>query len=471
VLAKPMLFRTLADELEAMILRGEYRVGDRLPSVRVLHLERSMAVGTVLLALYELEARGLVEARPRSGYFVVPRTQVAVPTTPHRSLRPRLVPLPHVADTFVSATADATVVPFGGTVLASETLPIKHLQRLTKEVMSDDPTVFSSYGPPSGDVDLRRQVARQLVTVGVRASAEDIVITSGAMNAMRLAIGVITRPGDAVAVESPTFFALLPMLRDAGLLVVEVATDPTTGINVEALGSIAARRNLAAVIVTPNFHNPTGSCMSTENKRALLAVTRRHGICVIEDDVYGDLYFGARRPRPLASLATADDQVFYCSSFSKTLSAGLRIGFVVSGKQRDAIVRAKLSSTISSPVLNQRVIARFLASGAYGRHLRRLRDALRRQVTSATQSIVRNFPTGVAVTAPTGGFVLWVRLPHQGDGLALYQRAIHAGIAILPGHVCAIDDRYRDHIRISCGHPWSPRFDDAMRLLGQMVEG
>lgn len=464
-----LLFQALADDLEAMIARDDYQVGDRLPSVRTLHVERGIATGTVMRSLAELEARGLIEARPRSGYFVKPRHTLAVPRTPSRALRARTVPLPHVTDTFVSASSDPSLVPLGGAVLAEQLVPLRYLRRIARETLSKDAPVFTEYSPPAGEPELRRNIGKQLLTIGVRASAENVVVTSGAMNAMRLAVSVATKRGDTVAVESPTFFALLPMLRDAGLLVVEVATDPQTGINLEALASVAAQRSIAALIVTPNFQNPTGACMPTESKQQLLGLARRYGFHLIEDDVYGDLYFGARRPRPLTALARRDDNIFYCSSFSKTLSAGLRVGFVVSHSQSEALARAQLSSTISVPVFNQRVVARFLADGAYERHLRRLRGALRRQMDAATRAIARHFPRGVELTAPTGGFVLWLRLPNGVSSLKLYELAMEHGVSILPGSVCAIDTRYEHYIRVSCGHPWSERLEGGVRRLAELA--
>jgi DNA-binding transcriptional MocR family regulator len=289
------------------------------------------------------------------------------------------------------------------------------------------------------------------------------------MNAMRLAVGAVTKPGDTIAVESPTFFGLLPMLRDAGLLVIEVATDPMKGIDLDAFESIAEKHALAAAIVTPSFHNPTGACMAPEAKERLLGLARAHRFHLIEDDVYGDLYFGTRRPRPIASKVGPHDGFSYCSSFSKTLSAGLRVGFVVSRTHTEALARAKLSSTISSPVFNQRVIARFLATGAYERHLRRLREALRRQMRAAIDSLARNLPEQIEVTNPQGGFVLWVRLPKGVSSLELYEVAAAKGISILPGVVCAIDNRYAGYIRVSCGYPWSDVLERGVERLGRLV--
>jgi DNA-binding transcriptional MocR family regulator len=466
----PFLFRVLADDLEAMILRGAYRAGERLPSVRVLCAERQLSLGTVVQAIGELEARGLVEARPRSGTFVKVRNVFTAPTSSSGSTRSRPVPLQHLVEAFVEASGDKTLIPLGGTVLAQELLPVRHLQRIGRELLSKDQDVLCKYGPPSGDVELRRCVSKRLVALGMRALVDDIVITSGAMSAMRLAISVTTRPGEVVAVESPTFFALLPMLRDAGLRVVEIATSARVGIDLDALASLATRKAFSAVIVTPNFHNPTGACLSKERRLALLTLARRHRFTVIEDDVYGDLYFGDRRPSPVAALVKEGDDVLYCSSFSKTLAPGLRVGFVVGARRRDDLVRAQRSNTISAPLLNQRIIAGFLRDGAYERHLRRLRTALRRQVAATTQSLARHFPKGTQVTSPTGGFALWIRLPDKQSGLSLYETAFQRGIAILPGHAFAIDDRYADHIRISCGHPWSQRLEGAVQTLGSLLE-
>jgi DNA-binding transcriptional MocR family regulator len=463
------LASSLADDLEALIVRGTLRPGEKLPSVRALHVERRLAIGTVCHALAVLEARGFVEARPRAGYFVTVRRTLSVPKAETTSRAPRRVPLPHVADDFVTASSDATLVPLGGTLLADSLVPIRHLQRIAREVLAKTTTVFTGYGPPAGDRELRKQIATRLVRIGVRATEEDIVVTSGAMNAMRLAVAVATKPGDTIAVESPTFFALLPMLRDAGLYVVEIPTDPTHGIDLDELDEVARKRRLSALVVTPSFQNPTGGCMSDAAKHELVAIARRRGFGIIEDDVYGDLYFGRSRPRPLAAIGRSAGDIFYCSSFSKTLASGLRVGFVVHRSAHESLARAKLSSTIASPPFNQAVIARFLAGGTYERHLRHLREALRQQMASATLAIARYFPARIEVTAPQGGYALWVRLPSEVDALSVYERARRDGIALLPGHVCAIEPRFASYIRLSCGHPWSDRLERGIARIGTIV--
>jgi DNA-binding transcriptional MocR family regulator len=457
------LYLALANDLSAMIARGAYREGDRLPSVRMLHEERGIAIGTVSQALAELERRGAIEARPRSGYYVLPVHATARDTRASERATP--VPLPHVTDDFVMASADAALLPMGGTVLSPAIVPVAALARIGRRILASQPDVLATYGPPAGDPALRREIAKRMVTIGVGISPDDVVITSGCMNAMRLAIGVATKPGDTVVIESPTFFAVLPMLRDAGLLVIEVDATSEQGIDLDALESVAEAQPVHAVIVSASIQNPTGAVLSDAAKHRLLAITRRCGARIIEDDVYGELYFGTQRPGPLAAIATAVDQVFYCSSFSKTLAPGLRVGYVISRGAHHALARAKLAHTIASPVLNQRIVAEFLGGGAYERHLRRLRHALAQQVASARAAIVQHFPRTARVTAPVGGFVLWVELEPGTDSLALYQRARQAGISILPGAVCALTPRFAHCIRISCGHPWTQAFDAGMRVL------
>jgi DNA-binding transcriptional MocR family regulator len=464
-------YRVLADEIEAMIACGDYRTGERLPSVRMIHRQRGLAIGTICHALAELEARGLIEARPRAGYFVANRRQLALPVTKATKPRAQRVPLPHLTDDFVTSSADKTLAPFGGTVLSSLLIPIRHLSRIARDVTkSAEP--FTTYGPPAGDLLLRREICKQLISIGVSATSKDVLITSGCMNAMRLAVGVAIKPGDTVVVESPTFFALLPMLRDAGLL---VATDSVKGIDLDALEAVAtstsgkSKPGIAAVIVTPHFQNPTGACMSILNKHRLLALSRRFEFAIIEDDVYGDLYFGVNRPSPITALAQPEDRIFYCSSFSKTLAAGLRIGYVVNRSAMSDLARAKLANTIASPVLNQLIIAEFLRTGSYQRHLRKLRTALRGQVAATTAAIANYFPADTQVTAPSGGFFLWLQLSEKVDSRTVYDLALSDGISILPGDLCSIDQRYRQYIRLSCGTPWSPILDKAIRKLATII--
>lgn len=454
----------LARDLEQQIEAGLYRAGERLPSIRKLHRERGLSMSTVSQALAELERRGLVEARPRSGYFVAPPRSLPPPALRRHRIRPRRVPLPHLADDFVTSSADPKLVPLGGAVLSAQLLPLEHLGRITREVSRRAAQAFAMYGSPAGSPALRRQIARRMLELGCAATDEEVVISAGCMDAIRLALTAVTKPGDVVAVESPTFFGFLHLVRDMGLYALEIPTHPTTGVDLESVARALDRHDVRALVLTPNFHNPTGAVMSDDAKREVARLARRHRVTIVEDDIYGDLYFGERRPAPLAALADGAD-VIYCSSFSKNLAPALRIGWLLPGRHADRVQRLKLSGAITSPALNQLVVAEFLASGSFDRHLRRLRGQLETQVGGVLAMLSAQLPASARVTQPRGGFLVWVALDAQAtprdddDGLWLYERARRAGVSILPGALCGVDAKHRACMRLSCGYP----IDDALR--------
>ncbi len=466
---RKFLYRQLADDLALQIKRGVYRAGEKIPSIRILKTERGVSLATVTHALAELENRGLIESRPRSGYVVAfPSAKLPYPDLKSHRMRPRKVPVPHLADDFVTDAANQRLVPLGGAVLSPSLLPLKHLARLIRTVSTKREQILASYGSPAGASELRREIAKRHLRLGVPIDPEDIVITTGCMDAIRLALLAVTKPGDIIALESPTFFGFLQLIRDLGLLALEVPTDPQHGIDLTSLKQAFHKHSVKALIVTPNFQNPTGAAMSLENKQNLVDLARRYKVTLIEDDVYGDLQFGPKRPVSLASLAA--NQVIYCNSFSKTLTPGLRIGWVTSPLHMDRLRRLKLSGTIASPLLNQLVIAHFLQAGSYERHLRHLRGALESQLESISRALSVHLPQSAQITSPLGGFLIWVKLPNPIDTLALHQDMKRKNISILPGALCATDAKYRRYLRISCGYPWSPKLEAAIRTLGKTVQ-
>lgn len=458
-------FEELARELARQIELGVFRPGDRLPSVRQLRSERGVSMTTASEALAELERRGLAESRPRSGSYVRASAR-RLPTPPRPSVDPGLrgVTLPAIADRFVAASAEPGVVPLGGAVVAPELLPSKVLARLARIELRRRDRVFGLYGPPGGDPGLRRALARLAREWGLGVGPEDVVITAGCMDAIRLALLATVEADAVIALESPTFFGFLRLVRDLGHPVVEIPVDPVEGLDLDALEAACARHPIRALILTPTLQNPTGATLSQANRRRLVELAAANGFVVLEDDVYAHL---ADEAQPPVLAADPRGPVVLCGSLSKVVSPGLRVGYAISPRFAGALARHKLSGTICSPALNQRVLRAFLDEGRLSRHARGLRSRVDRQRAALASAVASAFPDG-ALTHPAGGFLLWLHLGAGADAMALYHKAIEAGISILPGPLCSASEGCGEFVRLSAGYPFSDAHADAVERLATL---
>ena len=409
-----MRYEKLAAELAGMIACGALRHGDRLPSVRRLSLERRLSVSTVIQALRQLEDRALVEARPQSGYFVRPAVQVrAEPLVRTTPVAPVPVDVSQRLVRVLQAGMKPGVAPFAAALPAPALLPLAALRRLYAGVARRYPALLEGGSHVNMDEPaLIRQLVRRSLAWGGPLAGEEIVITNSCTEALALCLRAVTRPGDTVAVESPAYYLMLQLLESLGLKALEIPTDPRTGISVEALDLASRNGGIAACLLVPNASNPLGSVMPDEKKRLLASLMASRGVPVIEDDIYGDLHFGSRRPWPIKAFDTAGN-VLLCSSFSKSLTPSLRIGFVAAGGYSSAIALQKTISSGATNPITQHVLAEYLESGAYERHLRSLRRAYESQVESMRAAVTRYFPAATRIAQPQGGFVLWIELPED----------------------------------------------------------
>jgi DNA-binding transcriptional MocR family regulator len=252
-------------------------------------------------------------------------------------------------------------------------------------------------------------------------------------------------------------------------MVVEIATNPQEGVDLDALEKSLERNSVRACLFMPNFHNPLGALMPEAKKQRLLELLSSREIPVIEDDISSQLYFGDQRPQPLKAF-DLEGLVLTCSSFSKTLAPGLRLGWILPGRRFNARVqRLKAGITISTSTLDQCLVSRFLSGGGYERHLRTLRSVLKKQLYRTAIEIQKHFPAQTRLAVPQGGSLLWVQLPPAVDGLDVYQKAFDGGIAIIPGAVCSNSNRFRNCIQISCAAPFGPKVKAAIATLGRIV--
>lgn len=457
-------------EMAALIEAGTLRQGDRLPSVRRLSRQRGVSVATVVQAYLGLEDRGLVEARPQSGHYVRAR-RAPLPPEP-RLPRPTTtackVSVRSVAARVYSASRDPSIVPFGAASPSPELLPTDKLNRILAAIARSAGGAGVAYDPPPGLPALRRQIARRSVDWGCALGPDDIVTTIGAMEALHLCLKAVARRGDTIAIESPTYFGLLQLIESLGIRAVEIPSHPRAGMDLDVLEEALGRHAIKAVLAVPNFSNPLGALMPDEAKERLVAMLARREIPLIEDDIHGDLHFGDVRPR-VAKSFDRHGLVMLCSSFSKTLAPGYRVGWVAPGRFRDTVEQLKFAQTVASPTLTQMAVAELLDEGGYDHHLRALRRRLAAQVARVSEAVAEHFPAGTRVARPSGGFVLWVEMPTGVSALDLHDRALDRGISVAPGPLFSAKHRFLHCVRLNCGFPWSDLLDHGVRTLGRLA--
>ncbi len=468
--AELLRYEKLASDLEGMIAGGMLRHGDRLPSLRRLSRERRLSVSTVVQAFRQLEDRGLVEARPQSGYFV--RRPGPVRAEPAQRSTPEMAVPVDVTQRLLRVLQTGCkplIAPLAAALPAPTLLPVAALQRLYAGVARRHPKLLEGGSHTNLDEPaLVRQLVRRSLAWGGPLAGDEIVITNSCTEALGLCLRAVTRPGDTVAVESPAYYLMLQLLETLGLKALEIPTDPRTGISVEALDLATRAGRVAACLLVPNASNPLGSVMPDEKKRQFAALTAARGVAVIEDDIYGDLHFGLQRPWPIKAFDTAGN-VMLCTSFSKSLSPALRIGFVAAGRYRPAVALQKTITSGSTNPITQHVLAEYLESSAFERHLRSLRRSYERQVESMRAAVGRYFPAETRIAQPQGGYVLWVELPEAFDTTQIYERALAQNLAYVPGELFSASGMYRNCLRLNCGNPHTPEIEDAVRRLGAVV--
>lgn len=465
------LYQRIADDLGTAVRSGTYLPGDRMPSLRQLSRRLGVSVATVTQAYQWLERQGLLEARPQSGFYVRARSQPREP----RISRPRVRPVPVTTGEllrelldFEDQGADGSVIDLATAAPMPGQLPTRAINHALAGVARSGPHLGSRYEVPEGRPELRLQIARLMLTAGVQTDPGEVIVTGGCQEALTLALRAVAEPGDTIAVESPTYHGLLQAIEALGMHALEVPTHPQDGVCLDSLEQAMTRWTVKACLFVTNHGNPLGGCMPDSNKQRLVEMLDRSGTPLIEDDVYGDLHFHGSRPRTCKHY-DRHGRVLLCSSFSKTLGPGYRIGWCLPGRYADRMRHLKFLTNISSSPLLQLAVARFLAGGRYERHTRSMRAAYARQTELMIRTVEAAFPAGTRVTHPRGGSVLWLELPADCDTLTLYERARAHGIRFAPGLLFSAQQRYRNCLRLSCAHPWSDRLEAALVTLGRLA--
>ena len=464
---KQFKYEQLANILKSQIVDGKWRSDEKLPSIRDLADEYGLSKISVQKALHTLEARGLVFVKPKSGYYV---SLIKSPPQIHRKLtpisKPKLVDVPEVFYEIMQRCAAFDISP--SNLSAAQTsnhllLLNRHISRALRQSPQSNAMYYSE---PPGYEGLRHQISEHYRKRNFSVSPQDICITSGCQNSLFLALMVSCQPGDIVAIESPAFYGVLQLLQQLKLKVVELSSSYTTGLTADALRKATNKWNIKACVLTANFATPTGALIPSEEKRQIVALAAQKNITLIEDDIYGDLGFHSS-VEPLKSFDQAGD-VILCSSFSKSLSRDLRIGWIVANQQLKKIVHMKLVHQLSTSQAIQQGLSSFLAEGHFERHLHYYRKLLLKQRDQLINALNEHWRVPIKFTIPDGGLAIWVELPKEIDSLAIYHEAIEKSIILTPGRLFSTSNNYPNYLRLSFAHPTTGHRLQALIKLGQL---
>lgn len=474
------LYRKVAGQIQEAIERGALQAGQKVPSVRRLSAQQSVSVSTVLQAYGVLEDTGWIEARPQSGYYVRHRLTPAArenpappePAASQPSLDATSVNICDLAAQVMKAGGKPGLLNLSVALPGAELLPMRQLNQAMMSLMRRFPHISATYDVPPGCEALRIALARRSLEMGCQLTPDDILITSGATEALNLCLRAVTKPGDTIALESPTYYGVLQIIESLGLKALELPTHPRDGLSVSALEYALDSQPIQACFVMPCLNNPLGSSMPEASKQRMVELLAERGVPLIEDDSYGDLFFGPQRPRAAKSYDRTGN-VLLCSSFSKTLAPGYRVGWVAPGRYAHDVEHFKLIGSVATTSLEPLTIAEFLSTGGYDRYLRRARRQYADQLTAMTQAIACYFPSGTCVTRPQGGFLLWVEIPPTGPGiqqsLDLFTAATREGVGLAPGPLFTARGKYGNCIRLNCSLPWSSEVEKAVQILGRLA--
>jgi DNA-binding transcriptional MocR family regulator len=463
------LYLQIAERLARAIRAGTLKRGERLASVRELASQQAVSPSTAVQALRWLEDARLIVAKPRSGYFVASRP-AALPEPQLSRARPRsrVVQLDELGQEVLRHSAVPGLISFGAACPEPELFDQDRVRRAFTRVVQRQRDLLCTYPLGPGREEVRRAVARYALGLGCELQAADLVMTNSCMEAITLCLKAVTKPGDVVALESPTYFGFLEILQSLHLRALEIPTHPRHGMSLDALQLALDTQVIKAVLVVPTLSNPMGSCMPLAERKRLAQMVAHHDIALIEDVIYNDLAEQEDKRRAVRSFDSSG-HVMVCGSFSKTMAPGLRLGWVDGGRWAQAIHKIQSVQVGAQTAVVELALADLLNQAGAAAALRQLRANLARRVDEARGLIAASFPKGTRVSDPGGGFILWVELPSGLDAVALYEACMAENICIAPGSMFSASPRFRHCLRLSVGGRWGNEHPQALCRIGALA--
>ncbi|MGH2716800.1 MAG: PLP-dependent aminotransferase family protein [Thermoleophilaceae bacterium] len=462
----------LVDRISAAIEAGDLEPGEKLPPTRELAAQAEVNHLTAARVYRKLAELGYVSASVGRGTFV--RALTPASSASHGddwqvyALPPDEISYSEqvLADTFSLAGRDDLISLATGWP-APSTYPTDDIARIAAEVFAEEGGNALSYLPAEGLFELREQIAARGRTFGYAQDADEIVITSGAQQAIALSAHATLEPGDVAVIESPTFMGMMTALRGTRARVIGVPVDEN-GFDVDALERLLARHEVKLVGLQTACQNPTGRNLSEERRARLAELAVERNFFILEDRVYADMHFEGRFVRSLRELAPA--HVLYVNSLSKVVGGGLRAGWVAArGPVRDRIATLKLDADFHSPTLIQHIAARWLATGAYDRHVKETMPFYRERRDALLDSLERHLSGEYRVDPPAGGHHLWVTLTRPLDERALYGEAARHGVTFTPGGAVTAERRSQTSFRLSFSLLDPEQLDEGVRRLARAI--
>ena len=463
------LYEKIIDDIRNRIANGNLRPGEKLPSVRKLSRDWDVSVSTVLQSYIALETIGLIEAKPQSGYYIRYKSGRVLPEPETPNIQSAIKN--YGCNELVTNLCELSTIPglisLGAGIPGSDVLPTKTLNNLLSRIARSCSKGINYEFPP-GNSKLRHELAKRTIEWGGDISQEDIIITNGATEALSLSLQAVAKAGDTILTESPTYYGVLQLIENFGMHALEIPTRPKDGIDIDAFKKAIKNHKVAACILYPSINNPLGSIMPDDNKRKVYEILSGKDIPLIEGDVYGELYFGQTRPKPIKSL-DKKGLVLYSSSF-KTIAPGYRVGWVCPGRYFDKVKKLKYMSSLANASFPQMAMAEFLRTGGYERCIRNLRKKFISNISIVSSLICEYFPDGTKISKPQGGHYLWIELPENVNSIKLQRLALKENISIAPGPLFSTKDDFLNYIRLSCACSWSSVIDKVIKTLGELCK-
>ena len=470
------IYQQIGRYLRQAILSGSLSANTRLPACRQLANDLGVNRSTVEQAYSALEAEGLVFSRMGSGTYVLQQdfippianhnTDTPLPLWQQNFRTQNSISTSEMVDEMLQAAGHPRPINFASGISDAREFPAEEFRKTLQAVMRRDQIAALEYGEPNGYTPLREGITHILASQGLQTRPESVLITAGSQQAIFLAAQVLLKPNDTILVENPTYPVAIDLFRTLGYQIVGVPMD-NQGMQVEKLEKLLQQYHPKLIYTIPNFHNPTGTCLSSARRRQLIVLAERYNIPILEDDFVGDLRYEGHVQPSLKAL-DPNGQVIYVSTFSKMLVPGLRVGFIVAdGPVYDSLLNYKRLSDLATSTLIQRVLDAFVTVGRYQTYLHRSSQTFRKRRDAMVKAIHHYLPTRVCFDVPSGGLFIWLRLPDSMSADELLPLACKEGVAFVPGKFFFTDDTDgTGWMRLNFASQPVEDIDEGMRRLG-----